>query len=272
MRPLRPLAAILLALTAASFWPNTADALPPYEVQRPEGRSRGVVQIIPGSGWRRVDAALVAEYRATARRFTSQGFTTLTHGYGPGFRGIIDVRAFHRRAKGLAGRRQPVCVWGASSGAHWGAMLASQFEVDCTIAAALPTLKVPGATPGSAVELQGLTRFFGPTQADRDRWSPATYAWNLRGPMLVGIGAQDPITPPANGEVMRAARPELVDFVTLARGSCDFVHAKVSCGELARFHRREAALLRRAVSRARRGVKASPIPPPSPDSVRPSQG
>jgi acetyl esterase/lipase len=204
--------------------------LPPFEqhaglraiwggTMRP-GPPLGVLLFIHGGGWKGPDTAALQQDVTLSVGYRRLGFDTLSVDYRSGARGLDDVDAFYRDARGRVGHHVPVCAIGSSAGGNLALLLAQdEPSLTCLIDIAgptdLPALKPLAASYQIALTAFGLGRL-------RD-FSPALRADPLSARALLVYAQDDPIVPVSQGREMARADPS-ARLIVLPPGNAPFVH------------------------------------------------
>lgn len=186
------------------------------------------VLLVPGSGWRGVDAYDGERMFLGESTWRSWGFRTQVVPYGPGQSGREDVADALRRAKG---RR--VCLYGESSGGTWALLAAANVPgaADCVAVSAAPTDADSWRRSRRKVARSFAHRiwpaYFGRGAAD-DLFEPLD-VWRAARPAVPAFfvaGAGDPTVPPQQGRIFQRAAPGS-RLRVLPRGDYPFVHGGV---------------------------------------------
>lgn len=248
--------------TAARGSTDALGSLPaPYEVEEPLGkfsgkRAHGVMLILHGGSWRDHGRGALEQMRGDADRWRTRGWRTVNADYRPCGKSIDDVLVLFDRVRQVYGGDRPICVSGASSGAHLALLLAAyRPEVACVASQAGPadltTIATQAATrrDGSPSNLLPLwvsnvsVSVFG---ADRQaRVSPARLGLKAR--VLFAIAASDASIPWAQATSFADSQRKrdasaYVDTMRLENGDVRWIHAEVAPAALARFHAHEKLL------------------------------
>lgn len=217
--------------------------------QRTPPQPRGIVILVPGSGFSGALAVTARAMRLPPAVWHEWGLRTRVAAYRGGARGLADVGAVlgavHRSSP-----RAPVCLYGESSGGTWALVAAAHDpRLRCVVVAAAPTDQETWAQAksGAARRLARRTwpRYFGSSRLDNalepyDVWG----ALRPKVPVLAFYAEGDPVVPAQQGEIFARADPD-AEIRLLRRGRQPFVHSRVAAGSL----RRETAEVRRFVLR-----------------------
>src|SRR4051812_3756952 len=214
----RWVAAALAACALATCWQTGVAAAMPYsQTSRPKGKPAGWVIVIHASGWKLVGRGMTGLELPEVERLNRWGFATLNVDPRRGAAGLTDILRFERRLRRKVGRHVPICLDGASSGAHLALMAAARRkDVACVVSRAAPTLldKLRGSL------LHDAHRFFD-HHGGFAHWSPARHPFKT--PLLLAHGTRDPYVPYAQSRAMKR-RASNARLVPLRPGGKQWVH------------------------------------------------
>jgi pimeloyl-ACP methyl ester carboxylesterase len=229
-----------LALACLLACCSSEAAAVPYSQTKPppSGPARWVI-VIHAGGWKLVGRGMTGLEQPEVDRLHGWGFGTVNIDYRRGAAGLTDVLRFERRLRRKVGPHTPICLDGASAGAHLALMAALRRpDIACVVARAAPTLlaKLHGSL------LRDAHRSFD-RHGGLARWSPARYRLTI--PLLIAHGMDDPYVPYDQAQVMRrnATRARLFP---LRPGTEPWVHTSVAGQDLKKLYRVEQSFLTHA--------------------------
>jgi pimeloyl-ACP methyl ester carboxylesterase len=215
---------------------DVAAAMPYSQTIRPSSQPAGWVIVIHAGGWRLVGPGMTGLEQPEVERLNRWGFGTMNIDYRRGVAGLTDVLRFERRLRRRVGPGTPICLDGASAGAHLALMAALRRpDVACVVARAAPTRldKLHGSL------LRDAHRYFD-RHGGLARWSPARH--RLTTPLLLAHGTSDQYVPYSQSTAMRRNAPHS-RLVPLRPGDEPWVHGTVRADDLKKLYRVERRFL-----------------------------
>jgi hypothetical protein len=239
-------------MTSYSEWGQPSGA---FAGQAP----KGTVLVIHGGAWLGgVESGMDATHpyvRAAASRHNARGWRTLNVNYvtasSPGheFDGYNDLKGFVAIARYNIGNAKPVVIHGMSAGAHYGAMLTRNEDIDAAILEAAP-FDLPhmpdSIQPIIASTFGGYANFL----------SPINYAADFDVPLAIGTVQTDaavPISTQGQPFVDRVnATGKIAVMPAWLRpdpNGTDFSHLKAVAADVTNFRNGEKIVLDQAIAR-----------------------
>jgi hypothetical protein len=214
-----------------------------YEIYDPVGPVRGTMLLLHGGGWqdsrggvnspRANEATPALTLRAEGWRVVDIGYT---QGYRPGAKPdpipmLRDVVAFYDQVHSAFGG--PVCAYGQSAGAHLSGMLAVERPtLTCAVLDASPTDLPSMARETNSAALGLIQNTFGSNASTLAQWSPARdWASTIHTAIFATYGANDPVVPPQQGDILHAVDPK-ANVAVLPGGAFFWLHSEVDYNSL----------------------------------------
>lgn len=221
------------------------------ELWRPAGRPRGVALVVHGGAWSWTGGAALASQRPQVQRLLDAGWVAVNVDHAVGRAAVADVRRWARWTAQRFGSL-PLCVVGASSGAHLALLAAERLgpRVDCAVSwfgvLDFEGLRRSPVLDAKRLHADAVEPFFGSAA----RFDPVRrVAPRLAVPTLLVTGAEDPITPAAQATAYARAAAGPVEVVTIPPGDVQADHSGLDADGLAR----AAAAQRRLLDRVAAG-------------------
>lgn len=258
------LAASLLFVVSAHAHPLSFEGAPAFVETTGPSDHRAVVITVHGGAWMSVGHAAAATQRPEAAAWAARRWTAVNVSYRAGRSSLRDVIWFYDRVRRHVGADTPVCLSGASAGAHLALMTAvRRADVSCVIARGAPTdLTRIGRqrawgpdgpqSAGPALTRRWAIQAFG-RRALR-AMSPALQAQRIRAKVLYAIGEHDPYVPWDQAVQLAKAMPGALVY-RLSWGGESWVHTSVSTEDIDRLRRAESAMA--TTTRRSRGRRQS---------------
>jgi hypothetical protein len=144
---------------------------------------------------------------------------------------LRDVVAFYDQVRSAFGG--PICAYGQSAGAHLAALLAVERPtLSCAVLDAGPVDLPSMARETNSAALGLLHDTFGSDPTTLAQWSPAR-AWSsaIHTAMFATYGANDPVVPPAQGDILHAVDSK-ANVAVLPGGAFFWLHSAVDYNSL----------------------------------------
>jgi acetyl esterase/lipase len=197
--------------------------------------------VIHGGAWIWTGPQQVQLMAPRALRFSDAGYLTDNIDYRPGYHSLPDSLVEYDRLRRRLGRHAPICLWGGSSGGHLALMIATRRpDVACVMSEAGPTDLATDTNllPGS--------HFLFDRHGGLARWSPVTYADQIRAPLLLVGATNDDVVPLSQARELARVHPQHTRVFVLHAGTSPWVHGSVDTGDLALLYRTERAFVVRS--------------------------